>query len=105
MFVVVDETYPSLIPLYDVAKVHRNPDPALNPFQEAREYQRALNAAKIEKIFAKPFLTALDTHTDGITWMAKNINSMVEFVSGSYDGVIVMWDLHSKTERHVVSFY
>ena len=35
--------------------------------------------------------------------MAKNINSMVEFVSGSYDGVIIMWDLHSKTERHVIS--
>ena len=62
-----------------------------------------MNAAKVEKIFAKPFLTALDTHSDGITCMTKNINSMVEFVSGSYDGVIVMWDLHSKTEKHVIS--
>jgi DDB1- and CUL4-associated factor 13 len=51
----------------DVTKMHRNPDPSLNPFQEAREYQRALNAAKVEKIFAKPFIAALDTHTDGIT--------------------------------------
>jgi DDB1- and CUL4-associated factor 13 len=35
--------------------------------------------------------------------MAKNINSMVEFISGSYDGVIIMWDMHSKTERHIIS--
>jgi DDB1- and CUL4-associated factor 13 len=87
----------------DVMKMHRNPNPALNPFQEAREYQRALNAAKVEKIFAKPFLTALDTHSDGVTWVAKNINSMVDFVTGSVDGVIVMWNLHSKSQQHIIS--
>ena len=87
----------------DVMKMQRNPDPDLNPFQEAREYQRALNAAKVEKIFAKPFLAALDTHTDGITCMAKNINSMVDVVSGGVDGVVVMWDLHTKTYQHIIS--
>ena len=45
----------------DIQKVIRNPtDPNLHPFQKAREYKRALNAAKLEKVFAKPFLQALD---------------------------------------------
>ncbi|CAI2369405.1 unnamed protein product [Moneuplotes crassus] len=87
----------------DVMKMQRNPDPSLNPFQEAREYQRALNAAKVEKIFSKPFLAALDTHTDGITTMAKNVNSMVDFVTGDHEGIICMWNLHSKSEYHVIS--
>jgi WD repeat and SOF domain-containing protein 1 len=87
----------------DVTKMHRNPDPSLNPFQEAREYQRALNAAKVEKIFSKPFIAALDTHADGITCVSKNINSMVDFVTGSHDGVIVMWNLHSKSVQHEIS--
>jgi WD repeat and SOF domain-containing protein 1 len=35
--------------------------------------------------------------------MAKNINSMVDFVTGSVDGVIVAWNLHTKSETHVIS--
>jgi len=51
----------------EIAKVYRNPgSAAIHPFQGAREYQRALNAAKMEKIFAKPFIQALDNHSDGV---------------------------------------
>ena len=44
----------------------------LHPFQKAREYKRALNSAKLEKVFAKPFLDSMGQHSDGITVMAKN---------------------------------
>jgi DDB1- and CUL4-associated factor 13 len=40
----------------DVVKVFRNLDPALHPFEKAREYTRALQATKLDKVFAKPFL-------------------------------------------------
>ena len=70
---------------------------------EAREYQRALNAAKIEKIFSKPFIGALDVHSDSVLTMAKNYNSMVEFVTGGVDGEIVIWDMHKKTEEFVIN--
>lgn len=44
-----------------IEKVSRNPsDAVMHPFQKARECKRALNAAKLEKVFAKPFLYALD---------------------------------------------
>jgi WD repeat and SOF domain-containing protein 1 len=51
----------------DLLRVQRNPSNVTqHPFQSAREYQRALNAAKLEKLFAKPFLAAMDTHSDGV---------------------------------------
>jgi hypothetical protein len=33
-----------------------------HPFEAEREYTRALNSVKLEKVFAKPFLGALDGH-------------------------------------------
>lgn len=82
----------------DVVKVQRNPDPLLHPFEQAREYTRALNAAKLQKIFAKPFVGALDGHMDGVFSMATNPKSLVTFVSGSCDGELRVWDLsHRKT--------
>ena len=40
----------------DIVKVHFNRDPALHPFEKAREYTKAIVATKLEKIFAKPFI-------------------------------------------------
>ena len=34
----------------DLARVYRNPDPALHPFERAREYTRSLNAAKLDRV-------------------------------------------------------
>ncbi|CAN0877923.1 Nuclear pore complex protein NUP107 [Linum grandiflorum] len=76
-------------------KVFRNYDPALRPQEKATEYVRALNAAKLEKIFAKPFVGALDGHIDAVSCMAKNPNYLKGFFSGSMDGDIRLWDLAS----------
>jgi WD repeat and SOF domain-containing protein 1 len=78
-----------------IEKVYRNPAEAalLHPFQKAREYKRALNAAKLEKVFAKPFVCALDSHSDGINVLAKNKFDLREILSASADGEIIYWNM------------
>jgi len=44
-------------------------------------------------VFAKPFLHALDQHTDGVFVMAKNRFKLSEIISGSADGEIIFWNL------------
>ncbi|GAB9465913.1 Glycoside hydrolase [Globisporangium polare] len=77
----------------DKLKVFRNYDPALHPFERPREYTRALNAVKLERMFAKPFIGALDGHSDGVSSIATSPNSLVAFLSGAADGEIRVWDL------------
>uniref|UniRef100_K3WUS7 Sof1-like protein domain-containing protein n=1 Tax=Globisporangium ultimum (strain ATCC 200006 / CBS 805.95 / DAOM BR144) TaxID=431595 RepID=K3WUS7_GLOUD len=77
----------------DKLKVFRNYDPALHPFERPREYTRALNAVKLERMFAKPFVGALDGHSDGVSSIATSRKSLVAFLSGAADGEIRVWDL------------
>jgi WD repeat and SOF domain-containing protein 1 len=70
----------------DLIKVQRNVDPKLHPFEKPREYTRALNAVKLNKVFAKPFLGALSGHRDGIYSMAKHPTNLTSLVSGACDG-------------------
>lgn len=70
--------------------VPRNYDPALHPFEVSREYTRALNATKLERVFAKPFLASLDGHRDGVNCMAKHTTSLSTLLSGSCDGEVTI---------------
>ncbi|KAJ4874129.1 DDB1- and CUL4-associated factor 13 [Raphanus sativus] len=70
----------------DLQRVFHNFDPSLRPMEKAVEYQRALTAAKLEKIFARPFVGAMDGHRDGISCMAKNPNYLKGIFSASMDG-------------------
>ncbi len=82
-----------------VARQPRNLDPALHPFERAREYTRALNATKLERMFAAPFIAQLGKgHVDGVYTMAKDPGSLQHFASGSGDGVVKVWDLPSRNE-------
>mmetsp|Transcript_40877 Transcript_40877/g.89466 ORF Transcript_40877/g.89466 Transcript_40877/m.89466 type:complete len:446 (-) Transcript_40877:85-1422(-) len=76
-----------------VTKQFRNPDPQLHPLERAREYQRALNAVKLEKIFAKPFVRAMDGHTDAVKCMTVARMSGAPLVTGSCDGELRTWSL------------
>ncbi|KAI5967327.1 sof1 [Candida margitis] len=77
----------------------RNLNPALHPFERAREYSRALQATKLERMFAQPFIGQLgDGHRDGVYVLAKNYHSTNQFASGSGDGVIKYWNLTSRQE-------
>ncbi|KAG5553527.1 hypothetical protein RHGRI_011410 [Rhododendron griersonianum] len=77
-------------------RVFRNFDPSLRTQEKAVEYVRALNAAKMEKIFARPFVGAMDGHIDSVSCMAKNPNHLKGIFSGSMDGDIRLWDIASR---------
>lgn len=74
----------------------KNPDPVLHPFQQARECTRALTAAKLERMNAKPFVGALEGHRDGVYCMAKNAGDLKMVVSGSADGEVRLWNLATR---------
>ncbi|KAI5299273.1 DDB1- and CUL4-associated factor 13 [Ascosphaera atra] len=80
-------------------KLPRNIDPAQHPFERAREYTRALNATKMDRMFASPFVCQLgDGHVDGVYSFAKDPFSLDRFASGSGDGVVKIWDLSTRDE-------
>lgn len=78
--------------------VRRNLDPAAHPFAAAREHQRAVVAAKLDRMMAKPFVCALDGHRDAITCLGTpRRGQLVQVVSGGADGECRAWDLASRT--------
>merc|ERR1711939_1051039 len=80
-------------------KQPRNLDPSHHPFERAREYTRALNAVKMERMFAAPFIAQLgDGHVDGVYSMARDPGSLERFASGSGDGGVKVWDLPSRDQ-------
>ena len=83
----------------ELTPVARSLAPELHPFERAREYKRAVNAVKLDKHFAKPFVGALEGHTDGVHCLAKNSASLAMLASGACDGEIRRWNL---TERRMV---
>lgn len=80
----------------DIHKMPRNYNPVEHPMQEAREYIRAMNAAKLERVFAKPFLGAFDGHRDGICSLSKHPTQLRYLFSGSCDGEVRLWDIPSR---------
>mmetsp|Transcript_23716 Transcript_23716/g.68564 ORF Transcript_23716/g.68564 Transcript_23716/m.68564 type:complete len:446 (+) Transcript_23716:76-1413(+) len=85
-----------------IQKHFRNPDPQLHPFERSREYQRALIAVKMEKIFAKPFVKALDGHLDSVKCLAVARRMGAPLLSGSCDGELRLWSLQHLTCGAVV---
>ncbi|KAI0407907.1 WD40-repeat-containing domain protein [Xylaria palmicola] len=108
-------------------KAPRNLDPAMHQFERAREYTRALNATKLERMFAQPspgfyvpyeaacFLRRYrdsyanqplyivicqlgNGHVDGVYSFAKDPNDVSRFASGSGDGVVKCWNVASREE-------
>ncbi|KAJ3221212.1 rRNA-processing protein sof1 [Clydaea vesicula] len=80
----------------DISKTHRNLNPELHPFERAREYTRALNATKLERLFAAPFIDSLEGHIDGVYSLAKHPTDLTALLSGSGDGEIRYWNLATK---------
>ena len=71
------------------------------PNHRQLEYMRALNAAKMDRMFAKPFIAALDGHVDSVEIIARSRGLLAPILTGGADGCINFWDLPSK--RSVVS--
>lgn len=77
----------------DLFKVNQVISTDQHPMSQAREYQRAVVAAKIQKIFSKPFLFSLQGHSDGISSMSKPSENITKLLSGSFNGEIILWDV------------
>lgn len=58
----------------------------MHPFARARERTRALNAAKMDRIFAKPFVDSLEGHVDAVEVLCRQPGSLTTVASGSWDG-------------------
>ncbi|KAL6302267.1 WD40 repeat-like protein [Sparassis latifolia] len=82
----------------DPTPTSRNLDPLMHPFARGRERMRALNAAKMERMFAKPFLAALEGHVDAVETMARKPESLNVVASGSWDGGLIVHDISRRTK-------
>ena len=80
----------------DIHKLPRNLDPSLHPLEGPREYVRALNATKLDRVFAKPFLGSLSGHSDGVYTLCKHPKLISVVLSGSCDGEVRIWNLSSQ---------
>lgn len=75
----------------DPTPTARNLNPLMHPFARARERTRALNAAKMDRIFAKPFVASLEGHIDAIEALVRQPGSLTKVASGSWDGGVYVW--------------
>ncbi|KAJ3888172.1 WD40 repeat-like protein, partial [Lentinula edodes] len=82
----------------DPTPVSRNLNPLVHPFSRARERTRALNAAKMDRMFAKPFVGALEGHVDAVEVLAKKGDSISTVASGSWDGGVIVHNLSQRTQ-------
>jgi len=81
---------------HDIYKVFKNYDPKLHPHALQREYQRALNATKLERVFAKPFIGNMSGHGDVVSTLMRHQDKLSVIASGSYDGQIKIWNLTNR---------
>jgi WD repeat and SOF domain-containing protein 1 len=83
----------------DLKREARNLNPQYHPMQRAREYTRAVTAAKMDRMFAKPLMGNFGYgHRDAVMCSAVSRRSLLPLVSGSADGVIKLWDLSTRKE-------
>ncbi|KAF9038269.1 WD40 repeat-like protein [Hymenopellis radicata] len=81
----------------DPTPMARNLDPLMHPFARARERTRALNAAKMDRMFAKPFIASLEGHTDAVEVLARKPHDLITVGSGSWDGGVIIHNLSLRT--------
>ncbi|KAF8452552.1 WD40 repeat-like protein [Boletus edulis BED1] len=84
----------------DPTPTSRNLDPLSHPFARARERMRALNAAKMDRMFAKPFIASLEGHIDAVEVLCKKPGTVNIVASGSWDGGIIVHDIAEQKHVH-----
>ena len=78
-------------------RVSRNVAPHLHPPARATEVHRAIQSAKVDKMLARPFLFALQGHSDGIYTLTRSRKSVAFAATGSADGEVRLWHLPSQS--------
>lgn len=76
--------------------LQRNLAPHMHPFAKPREYTRALNAAKIDRMFAKPFVGALGGFQDGAYVLGKDPRRASVVAGGGGDGEVIVFSLSQR---------
>ncbi|KAL7443426.1 hypothetical protein ACHAXM_012087 [Skeletonema potamos] len=83
--------------LHDLRPTHKNLNPQSHPQARAREYTRAVTAAKLDRMFANPFLGELKGgHVDAVSSLAICRTNLCPVVSGAVDGTVRIWDLQNR---------
>mmetsp|Transcript_21435 Transcript_21435/g.46581 ORF Transcript_21435/g.46581 Transcript_21435/m.46581 type:complete len:517 (+) Transcript_21435:329-1879(+) len=83
--------------LHDLRPTHKNLNPAAHPQARAREYTRAVTAAKLDRMFAQPFVGELKGgHVDAVSCMAICRTNLCPVVSGCVDGTVRVWDMQRR---------
>ena len=83
----------------DLRRQSRNLDPSYHPMQRPREYTRAVTAAKIDRMFAKPLIGNLGNgHQDAVYKTAISRKALLPMLSGAADGVVKLWDLATREQ-------
>lgn len=85
----------------DLRKQFTNLDPKHHPMQRAREYQRAVVGAKLERMFAAPLCPGNLEHADAVTATSICRQHLLPLASGSADGVVKLWDLSTRKAMKV----
>ncbi|KAH7883005.1 WD40 repeat-like protein [Phlebopus sp. FC_14] len=84
----------------DPTPTSRNLDPLLHPFARARERMRALNAAKMDRLFAKPFIASLEGHIDAVEALCRKPGTLNTVASGSWDGGVIVHNIAERKHSH-----
>lgn len=71
----------------------RNPQAKPTANAKQKEYMRAVTAAKMERMFSKPFIASLDGHTDSVEVIARSRSLLAPIFTGGADGCLNFWDL------------
>lgn len=85
----------------EIPRANRNFSLQESPLHRQTEYVRAVRAAKLDRMFAKPFVTALSGHTDTVQCIALNPGSLVSLASGGADGELLCWTTSTKTFKRI----
>ncbi|KAF8548294.1 WD40 repeat-like protein [Imleria badia] len=86
----------------DPTPTSRNLDPLLHPFARARERMRALNAAKMDRMFAKPFIASLEGHIDAVEVLCRKPGTVNIVASGSWDGGVIVHNIAEQKHSHQI---
>lgn len=86
----------------EALKIFKNTSPDLHPLSQDTEYVRAVRAAKMKKMFAKPFIGSLDGHSESVYSLCRHPKDFHVVVSGGADGEVRVWDVTSRECKRVI---
>lgn len=88
----------------EVPRAHRSyDDKQATALAKQTEYARAVRAAKLDRMFAKPFLGAMGGHNDTVEAMALDSTNVAVLATGAADGEVIMWNAMTKKARRTIA--